>query len=68
MSIHRARAACPSCNTEEEVWIYKSSIFPINTIECANCKYMYEANDFIVCLMDLRQNTTFSSTMVRQVT
>jgi Zn ribbon nucleic-acid-binding protein len=37
MSVYRARSMCPSCSTEDEVWIYKGKIQPVNTIYCTKC-------------------------------
>lgn len=60
----RARAACPSCNTEEEVWIYQSKMVPTNTIICSNCSEFYDANNFICNIMTINNNSTFSSVSV----
>ena len=61
MDVHRAISACPSCNDTLEVWYYKSKITPVNTVECHRCSYVYEANNFLVALLDIRRNLTFSS-------
>lgn len=62
MDVHRALAACPYCNTTEEVWYYKSKITPTSAIECSRCTSLYDASEFIVNLLDLYQNTTVSTT------
>jgi hypothetical protein len=64
MSVLRARAACPNCLTEEEVWFYKGKLVPTNITECAKCSYVYESSNFIVCLLDLYQNVTISSNTI----
>jgi hypothetical protein len=61
MSTYRARSMCPSCSSEEEVWYHNGKIQPVSTIPCYNCKTLYDPEDFILCLLDLRQNTTVSS-------
>jgi Zn ribbon nucleic-acid-binding protein len=64
MSVHRARTACPNCNTEEEVWYYKSTISPIEVVQCVKCDLVYEAGDYIQNLIELYQNVTVSATEV----
>ena len=64
MSIYRARAMCPCCSSEEEVWFYNGKIKPVSLIHCDSCKNLYDPADFILCLLDLRQNTTLYSTVV----
>jgi len=61
MDVHRAIAACPSCNYTSEVWYYRSKITPVSTVECHQCSYVYQADNFLVALLDLRINVTFSS-------
>lgn len=61
MDVHRAIAACPSCNDTLEVWYYRSKIAPVSTVECHRCSFIYEADDFLIALLDLRRNITFSS-------
>jgi len=60
MSIHRARAFCPNCYTEEEVWYYNSTIQPISVIECTNCATIYDPSSFIHSFLELRQNVSIS--------
>lgn len=67
MSVLRARSACPRCHTETEVWYYKSNLVPINIIECEKCSYVYTPSDFIVALLELRQNVTISTSMLPAV-
>jgi hypothetical protein len=64
MSVNRARAACPKCNVEEEVWFYYSNISPASLIECTNCFVVYDPADYIISLLELRQNVTVSSTQL----
>lgn len=61
MSVLRARASCPKCSTEEEVWYYRGSIAFSDSTECNNCSYVYYASDFIISILDLYQNVTASS-------
>lgn len=61
MDVHRAVSACPSCNDTLEIWYYKSKITPMSTVECHRCSLIYEADNFIVALLDLYQNVTVSS-------
>jgi hypothetical protein len=61
MDVHRAVSACPSCNDTSEIWYYRSKITPVSTVECHRCSFIYEADNFIVALLDLRRNITFSS-------
>jgi peptide subunit release factor 1 (eRF1) len=61
MLLHRARAACPVCNYEEEVWFYNSKIKPFSSIQCQKCSFTYEAEDFIVGFLELYQNVTVSA-------
>lgn len=68
MSILRARAACPLCNTEEEVWYYRGSIVPTPILECQKCSYIYQSSDFIVSLVELYQNVTISATSIQYIT
>ena len=64
MSVYRARSMCPSCSTEDEVWVYKGKIQPVNTIYCTKCSGLYDPSEFIMCFLELRQNVTVSSTTV----
>lgn len=64
MLVHRARTACPTCNTEEEVWYYKGIIAPLEVIQCEKCDSVYEAGDHIQNLLELYQNVTISATEV----
>lgn len=64
MSVHRARTACPNCNTEEEVWYYKSTISPISVIQCVSCGTLFEAEEYIQNLIELYQNVTVSATEI----
>jgi len=61
MSVLRARSACPRCYTEEEVWYYKGSLVPTSITECQKCSYIYTASEFIVSILELRQNVTIST-------
>lgn len=61
MDVHRAISACPSCNCTAEVWYYRSKITPMSTLECHRCSYIYEADNFIIALLDLYKNNTFST-------
>ena len=61
MDVHRAVSACPSCNATTEVWYYRSKITPMSTVECHRCSYLYEADNFIVTLLDLYENATVSA-------
>ena len=62
MSVHRAITACPTCNTQEEVWYYKGVIAPIDVIQCVKCDTVYEAGDYVQNLLELYQNVTVSTT------
>jgi Zn ribbon nucleic-acid-binding protein len=62
MSVLRARTSCPRCFTEEEIWYYKGLVEPISKIECQKCSYIYESSDFVVSILELRQNVTMSTT------
>lgn len=63
MFVHRARCACPYCNYEEEVWFYKGVVAPFSAIQCIKCDSVYEANNYIVNLIELYQNVTVSSSI-----
>jgi Zn ribbon nucleic-acid-binding protein len=65
MSVLRARSACPACHTETEVWYYRGKLVPINLIDCKNCSYVYSASDFLVSLLELRQNVTISTSSLQ---
>lgn len=60
-SIYKARSSCPICSQEEEVWIYKGEVQPLDIVECPKCSNIYQANEFITQFIDLRQNITISS-------
>jgi hypothetical protein len=62
MSVVRARASCPRCFTEEEVWFYKGLIEPIAKSQCQTCNHVYDPSDFVVSLLELRSNLTISTT------
>lgn len=64
MSVLRTRASCPRCSAEEEVWYYKGSIVPTESIDCRSCNYVYDASNFICSILDLYQNVTVSSSSV----
>jgi transcription elongation factor Elf1 len=64
MSVHRARTACPNCNTEEEVWYYQGVIAPIEVIQCSKCDLLYEATDYVQSLIELYQNVTVSTSTI----
>jgi len=61
MLVHRAITSCPICNTQEEVWFYKSDISPVSFIECNTCKTVFEADQYISNLIELYQNVTVST-------
>jgi Zn ribbon nucleic-acid-binding protein len=61
MSVLRARSACPRCYNETEVWYYKGKLVPTNITECNKCSYAYSSSDFIVSILELRQNVTIST-------
>lgn len=64
MYVHRARTACPHCNTEEEVWYYNSAVSPISTIQCFSCGTLFEAEEYIQNLIELYQNVTVSASEI----
>jgi hypothetical protein len=43
------------------VWYYRGSIVPTNSVECTKCSYVYSSSDFIVSILELRQNVTIST-------
>ena len=61
MGVFRARASCPLCNTEEEVWFYNGNIVPIDTSQCIKCGLVYNPADFITSYLELRNNVTVST-------
>lgn len=61
MSTYRARASCPVCGTEEEIWFYKNTIYPLEIIQCVNCTLVYDPSDFVVNFLEMYQNVTISS-------
>lgn len=61
MFVHRARSACPQCNSEDEIWYSNGKIAPMSTIQCRRCSFLYEPHNFTVSLLELRQNSTISS-------
>jgi RNA polymerase subunit RPABC4/transcription elongation factor Spt4 len=58
---YRARSMCPICANEEEVFITNNGIFPSSTKTCPNCSHSYPANEFICNFMELKGNSTVSS-------
>lgn len=59
--VHRAISFCPRCNTEQEVWFRHGVVVPNSAVSCFNCETIYEANEFIVKLLELRANSTVSA-------
>jgi len=64
MYIHRARSSCPICSQEEEVWFQDGKIEPLDLIECSKCEQIYEPQNFISSFIELRQNSTVSSSFI----
>jgi Zn ribbon nucleic-acid-binding protein len=64
MTVLRARAACPRCSTEEEIWYYKGKVAPTDSVECKSCFYVYKSSDFTISLLELYQNVTITTTSI----
>lgn len=64
MLVHRARTACPQCNTEEEIWYHNSVVSPIDVINCSSCGIIYDAEDYLNTLIELYQNVSISASEV----
>ena len=58
---YRAKANCPVCNSEEEVWIQNGKVCFTEIIHCDRCGSIYDPLEFLSQLMDLRSNNTVSS-------
>ena len=58
---YRAKASCPICNNEEEVWIEKGKVCFTEIVHCDRCGSIYDPLEFLSQLMDLRSNNTVSS-------
>lgn len=65
MSVLRARAACPICSSEEEIWFYKGKVAPITNLQCTTCSTLYDPANFVMCFIELYQNVTVSSSTAR---
>lgn len=61
MSFFRARTFCPTCATEEEVWYYNGNIEPVDSIQCANCSSIFSPDEFLLCILETRNNVTISA-------
>ena len=61
MYVSRAKCFCPRCFTTQEVWFYKGLIEPSKEIQCTNCATLYDADDFIYSMLNLREETTVSA-------
>jgi Zn ribbon nucleic-acid-binding protein len=64
MSVYRARTNCPMCNNAEEVWFYQGRIEPLEIVECPKCEFLFEPKDFICTFLEMRTNSTVSSSYV----
>jgi hypothetical protein len=64
MSVVRARASCPICSSEEEIWFYKGKVEPIPNIQCITCTTLYDPASFVTCFIELYQNVTVSSSTI----
>ena len=58
---YRAKANCPVCNSEEEVWIQNGKVCFTEIVHCDRCGSIYDPLEFLSQLMDLRSNNTVSS-------
>jgi len=58
---YRAKANCPVCNSEEEVWIQNGKVCFTEIVHCDRCGNIYDPLEFLSQLMDLRSNNTVSS-------
>lgn len=64
MLVYRARTACPVCNNSEEVWFQRGKIEPLEIVECPKCEHMFEPDEFISTFLEMRDNSSVSSTYV----
>lgn len=61
MFVLRALTACPSCNTEEEIWFMNGKIQFSPSTECKICNYVFDSETFMSNILDLRLGTSYST-------
>ena len=64
MQVYRVRSNCPLCNNAEEVWFQNGKVQPLELIECPKCRNIYEPQDFVSTFLEMRQNSTISSSQI----
>jgi len=64
MTVYRANSNCPICNTSEEVWFLKGKVEPLDTVVCTNCEFMFQPGNFISSFIEMKNNSTISSSYV----
>jgi transcription initiation factor TFIIIB Brf1 subunit/transcription initiation factor TFIIB len=57
----RSKVLCPMCNTEDEIWQNEYGIFPKTSLVCNGCGVIYESNEFVYSIMELRDNSSATS-------
>jgi len=67
MFVYRARAACPHCNSEEEIWYSNGKVTPMSTIQCHRCSFLYDPTNYTTSFLELRQNITVSAISARSL-
>ena len=64
MQVYRARSNCPVCNNPDEVWFKNGKVEPLDLIECPKCANIFEPKDFVSTFLELRQNSSISTSQV----
>jgi len=64
MQVYRARSNCPVCNNADEVWFKDGKVEPLDLIECPKCTNIYEPKDFVSTFLEMRQNSTISTSQI----
>ena len=60
-SIHRAISFCPTCFSQQEVWFVYGQVSPTDSVSCFTCETVYPSSQFILKLLELRNDVTVSA-------
>ena len=63
MFIHRAIAACPRCNTEQEFWVSLGKTVLNTEMTCYTCSLVFDSSEFTTKLINMYDNLTVSSNL-----
>ncbi len=64
MQVYRVRSNCPFCNRSEEVWFQNGKVEPLDLIECPKCSNIFEPQDFVTTFLEMKQNSTISTSQI----